>query len=325
MSDDVEREAGGVMILCSVVIPCHNYGRFLRGAIESVLAQTYAAVELIVVDYESTDDTPHVVAAYPRVRYLQRPNLGIGAARNDGLRASVGEFVLFLDADDRLVVPDAVATSAACLEAHPDCAFAYGHLRFFDESGPAQYRGAAPRGCLCEDDPYRWMLRMNNPLRIPGAVLYRRRILDEAGGFAADLATKNDLDLNMRLARAHPICCNDRAVLEHRIDYSNRSLSRHWRQGLADAVAVQRRQRPYVVEHPTYEEAFRTGLRVARSYWGGHLAEETITLAAAGSLRGAGRNLLTLARWHPAGLIDLVASLGKRIYCRLRHQRDPEI
>ena len=309
------------MTLCSVVIPCHDYGRFLPGAIESVLAQAYPEVELIVVDYESTDDTPHVAAGYPRARYLRRPNLGVGAARNDGLRASAGEFVLFLDADDRLVVPDALATSAACLEAHPDCAFAYGHLRFFDDSGPARYRGAAPRGCLCDDDPYRWMLRMNNPLRIPGAVLYRRRILDEAGGFATDLATKNDLDLNMRLARAHPICCNDRAVLEHRIDYSHRSLSRNWRRGLADAVAVQRRQRAYVVEHPAYEDAFRTGLRVARSYWGGHLAEETITLAAAGSLRRAGRNLLTMARWHPAGLIDLGARLGRRTCRRLTATR----
>ena len=305
------------MTVVSVVIPCHNYGRFVREAIESVLAQTRAEIELIVVDYGSTDDTGRTVADYPRARYLRRSNRGTGVARNDGLAESVGEFLLFLDADDKLV-PDAIESSAACLETHPDCAFVYGHVRQFDDSGPAQYRGAAPAGCLDESDPYAWMLRMNNPLRIPGAVLYRRRFLEGVGGFAADLATKHDLDLNMRLARSHPICCNDRLVLEQRLHDSDRSLSRRWRQGLADAVTVQRRQRGYVREHPVYKTDYRNGLRVARSYWGAHLAEDTITLLAAGSYQSAARNLLTLARWHPAGLVELFAQMLRRGSLALR-------
>src|SRR5690349_965873 len=102
------------MAIVSVVIPCHNYGRFLREAIESVLAQTHAEVELIVVDYESTDDTDRIVAGYPQVKYLRRSDRTLGVARNDGLAESVGEFLWFLDADDRLV-PDAVESSVACL------------------------------------------------------------------------------------------------------------------------------------------------------------------------------------------------------------------
>jgi glycosyltransferase involved in cell wall biosynthesis len=284
-----------------------------------VLSQTHAEVELIVVDYGSTDDTDRIVADYPQARYLRRPDGGIGSARNDGLAASAGEFVLFLDADDKLV-PDALETSAACLEAHPDCAFAYGHMSFFDDSGPAQHRGAAPRGCLVDDDPYAWMLRMNNPLRIPGAVLYRRPFLEEVGGFATDLAITQDLDLNMRLARVHPICCNDHVVLEQRLHDSHVSTSRRWRQGLADAVAAQRRQRAYVGEHPFYEDDYRNGLRVARSYWGGHLAEETITLLAAGSFQAVVRNLVTLTRWHPAGLLGLVARMARRASQRLQQR-----
>jgi glycosyltransferase involved in cell wall biosynthesis len=306
-------------LVVSVVIACHNYGRFLREAIESVLAQTYTEVELIIVDYESTDDTARIVADYPQAKYLHRSDRGVGVARNDGLAESVGEFVLFLDADDKLT-PDAIESFVASLQTHPDCAFAYGHVRQFDASGPAQYRGAAPAGCLREEDPYGWMLRTANPLRGSGAALYRRRLLEHAGGWAPDLASKHDLDLNMRLARSHPICCTDRVVLEQRLHDSDPSLSRRWRQGLADAVATQRRQRAFVDEHPVYEVDYRTGLRVARSYWGGHLVEETVTLLAAGSYREAARNLLTLTRWHPAGLRELLAQLARRARLRL-HRR----
>src|SRR5215216_5829744 len=170
------------MALVSVVIPCRNYGRFLGEAIASVLAQTHDEIELTVVDYGSTDDTASVVAGYPEARFVRRPNLGLGMARNDGLAVSLGAFAVFLDADDRLL-PDAVATSLACLQARPECAFAYGHQRFFETSGPVAQRGPGPHGCL-QGDPYRHMLRTNNSLRTPGALLYRRGVLERVGGFA---------------------------------------------------------------------------------------------------------------------------------------------
>ena len=302
------------MPLVSVVIPCHNYGRFLSDAINSVLAQTHPDIELIVVDYESTDETEQIAAEYPEVRYLRRPDTGYAAARNDGLRACAGEFVLFLDADDRLL-PDAVKSSVSCLQTHQDCAFAYGHIRYFDASGPAPHRGAGPAGCLDDDDPYAWMLRTNSPLRISGSVLYRRRLLEAAGGYADALRLAEDVDLHMRLARAHPICCNDTTVLEVRLHGAH--TSRRWRIGLASAIAAQKRQRPYVDEHPKYSDDYRSGLRAARSYWGGHLAEETISLAAAGEAGGAIRNALALARFHPAGLTDVARFVVQRLQQRI--------
>lgn len=296
--------------LVSVVIPSHNYGSYLPDAIESVLAQTHPEIELIVVDYESTDDTARIVDGYPQARYLARPNRGYAAARNDGLRVSSGEFVLFLDADDKLV-PDAIETGAACLEMHPECAFSYGHFRFFDASGPAPHRGAGPTGCLDVDDPYAWMLRTNSPLRGSGAVLYRRRHLEALGGYAAELRLAEDVDLHMRLARAHPICCNDTVVLEVRVHEAH--TSRRWALGLANAVAAQKRQRPYVAEHPAYEDDYRAGLRAARSYWGGHLADETVTLLAGGAVRSAARNVATLARLYPVGLLNVARRAFRRL------------
>jgi hypothetical protein len=305
------------MTLVSVVIPCHNYGHFLRDAIDSALAQTHADIELIVVDYDSTDDTDRIVADYADATYLRRSSKTYGAARNEGLAASAGEFVVFLDADDKLV-SDAVESSLACLHARPDCAFAYGHFRPFDASGLAEYRLGGSPGCLNEADPYSWMLRRNSALRGSGAVLYRRGLVEALGGYAADLFTAEDIDLNMRLARSHPICCNDRVVLEQRVHESTVSVSRRWRQGLAASVAAQRRQRAFVAEHPRYQADYRTGLRAARDYWGSHLIDETITLLASGSYRNAVRNVLALARWHPGGVLDLFTLMIRRATLRLR-------
>lgn len=85
---------------CTIVIPCFNYGQYLTDAIESALAQTYPC-EIIVVDDGSTDDTAEVAERYP-VTLIRRPNMGLPAARNAGIRAAKSTHILPLDADDKL-------------------------------------------------------------------------------------------------------------------------------------------------------------------------------------------------------------------------------
>src|SRR4051794_16299795 len=96
--------------LISAVIPTYNYGRFVAGAIDGALAQTYPHVEVIVVDDGSTDDTASIVARYADrgVRYVRQPNAGAAAARNRGLVEACGELIAFCDADD-VWTPDKLA------------------------------------------------------------------------------------------------------------------------------------------------------------------------------------------------------------------------
>src|SRR5829696_6977365 len=118
----------GATPLVSVVIPCYNQAHFLEEAIESVLAQSYKDFEIIVIDDGSTDDTGEVAGRYPRVRLFRQDNQGLAAARNAGLWRSKGEYLVFLDADDRLL-PWALEVGLKHLRAHPECAFVSGYYR----------------------------------------------------------------------------------------------------------------------------------------------------------------------------------------------------
>ncbi|MCB1713751.1 MAG: glycosyltransferase family 2 protein, partial [Candidatus Competibacteraceae bacterium] len=88
-------------VTISVIIPAHNRAHTLPRALDSVLAQTRPADEVILVDDGSTDDTAALLQAhYPTVRYLHQPNQGVSAARNSGIRLARGDWIALLDSDD---------------------------------------------------------------------------------------------------------------------------------------------------------------------------------------------------------------------------------
>src|ERR1700753_1435580 len=106
----------------SVIIPTYNYGAYITDAIESLRAQTYESWECVVVDDGSTDDTAEVVARFverdPRVRYLRQENQRQSVAKNTGLAATAGEYIQFLDSDDR-IEPLKFERQVEFLETHP--------------------------------------------------------------------------------------------------------------------------------------------------------------------------------------------------------------
>ena len=90
--------------LVSVIVACHNYGQYLKEAVESVVHQTYKNIEIIIINDGSTDDSDEIVRSleYDNIRYLPQSNSGIVAVRNRGIDEAAGEFIIFLDADDLL-------------------------------------------------------------------------------------------------------------------------------------------------------------------------------------------------------------------------------
>ncbi len=125
----------------SVIIPCYNYGRYLPEAVASVQAQTLTDLEIIIVDDGSTDETPEVIAglAEPRLRRRRTENRGVSGARNAGLDMARGDFVAFLDADDRWR-SDKLARQVAIMDAEPDVALVFTDLRRFSPDGALHER-----------------------------------------------------------------------------------------------------------------------------------------------------------------------------------------
>ncbi len=104
----------------SVVIPAYNAGRYIGRAIDSVLAQTRPAEEIIVVDDGSTDNTAEIAGAYgDRIRFIRQENAGASVARNTGIAAATGNWIAFLDADDEWL-PEKLRLQTEHLERNPD-------------------------------------------------------------------------------------------------------------------------------------------------------------------------------------------------------------
>lgn len=120
----------------SVVIPAYNARRHIVETVQSALGQTHGSLEVIVVDDGSTDGTADVLAAIddPRLRVIVKANEGCSKTRNAGIEAARGEFVAFLDADDRWR-PTKLASEAAVLRAYPDVGMVLVNLQRFGSEG----------------------------------------------------------------------------------------------------------------------------------------------------------------------------------------------
>jgi glycosyltransferase involved in cell wall biosynthesis len=290
----------------SVVIPCYRQARFLGDAIESALAQTHARVEVVVVDDGSPDDTAAVAARYPEVRYVRQENHGLSAARNAGLCASSGDFVVFLDADD-VLRRDAVRAGLAALLARPECAFASGAYVYVDEN---RLPLPSTHGSRIVRDHYTALLR-DNYIGMHATVMYRRAPLVTAGGFDTRLGACEDYDLYLRLAREFPVCTHDRVIAEYRQHGAN--MSGDVALMLRAVLRVLRAQRGYVKGCGLDEEALAAGMRSWRVFYGEQMARQVRTLAAEGRWLRAFRAALALARHHPRGLASRVRGLAGRL------------
>ena len=253
--------------LVSVVIPCYNQSGFLAEAIESALSQTYPTVEIIVVDDGSTDNTAAVAALYSGVHCIRQNNQGLAAARNTGMRASHGDILVFLDADDRLM-PEALNHGVQHLLNSPESAFVSGRYRYIKEDGSIMHEYSQEPA---DPDPYAAFLQ-GNYIGMHATVAYRRAVIEAEGGFNPSLPACEDYDLYLRIARKHPVSVHDHLVAEYRQHGNN--MSRDPRLMLKTALAVLHSNREYARANENYLEAYRAGITSWREHYSREFFEQ---------------------------------------------------
>jgi glycosyltransferase involved in cell wall biosynthesis len=220
----------------SIVIAAYNYARFLAEALESVMAQTFADYEVLVIDDGSSDDTDAVVQPFladPRVHYYRTPHLGQPGAKNTGIRLARAPLLAFLDADD-LWLPDKLARQVALLRADPGLGVVHTRRLLIDEGGrELEYeQPELPRGSVLP-------LLFRDNFVCFSSVLARREVLEEAGGFDEGLSLAIDYDLWLRVARRHRFDHVDEPLVCYRTGHA--SLSRRIEERLAAVYHIRRR------------------------------------------------------------------------------------
>ena len=188
----MDSDAPGVTVLLAV----HNGERFLRAALESILAQSYRDFELLVVDDGSTDRTAEILASCDdaRLRVIGQERCGLTRSLNRGLAAARGAFVARMDADD-ISAPDRLLEQVRALENDPELGLVGCRYLRIDEKGRALRLPLVP----VYDAAIRDTLVLRNPF-CHSAVTFRRRLVEEVGGYDTALELSQDYDLWFRLA-----------------------------------------------------------------------------------------------------------------------------
>ena len=217
----------------SVIMPAHNAERYIRDAIESVLAQRFDAFELLVTNDGSSDGTAAIVDAYagrPRVRVFHNDrNLGAAATRNRMLQQARGAYVTPCDADD-LLLPGNLTRLSGFLDAHPDVGVVYADLLWLSV-GPDDLI-LEPPGICGADCAKTWDLVEN--VVNHGGSMSRRALLLDVGGYDEDAYSVDDWSLWLKVAE------------RTRIQYLEGELYYVWRRHPASMTRTEERYLEHV-------------------------------------------------------------------------------
>ncbi len=234
--------------IISVIIPAYNCADYVRDAIESVLSQSYKAVEIIVVDDGSTDNTAEVLNKYRSnefITYVHQDNKGPGAARNAGMSMSKGEYICFLDADDELK-PDSLKQRHDVLRSNEDVMMVftdYGlkktdgvhvkkyladnrFLEYFKES----FAGKPNNDLVAFNGKFIDLFYSFSPHPIwTGTVMMRRSVIGSVGYFRTDISVGEDTDYWIRIAERYKIAYIDSstAVYNNYRSYLTKDVERY--------------------------------------------------------------------------------------------------
>lgn len=205
----------------SVIIPCYNLGAYLDEAVSSVLAQTFTDFEILVVNDGSTEpDTCRILAEYsrPKTRVIHTVNMGVSVARNRGIHEAQGEYILPLDADDR-ITPDYLRLAVQNLDKFPKVGIVYGKAEYFGETvGSMTLPDYSPSAILWENSIF-------------SSAVFRKDDWDSAGKYRPEMLNGWEdwdfwlslIELGVEVVRLPEL------VLQYRVrsDSRDRSLKSH--------------------------------------------------------------------------------------------------
>lgn len=226
----------------SVIIPCYNYGRFLAEAVDSVLGQTVAGLEIIIVDDGSEDDTPRIgeslTGDHAMIEYIRTENQGPANARNVGMARSRGKYIAFLDADDRWR-PNKIECQLKVMESEPSVAMTFSNVgwfrgreasifgtlfEFIDGLDTLQTRTSSDGSArVITEDPFLALLRLSILAPVPSATILRREAVRRAK-WRSGLHPAEDYEYLIRVSRFGAVAFTEEILTEMR-RHGNNSYS----------------------------------------------------------------------------------------------------
>lgn len=278
--------AAAPLPLVSVIVATYNMGQYLRQAVESILTQSHANVEVIIVDDGSTDGTPAVtdqLVADPRVRVHRQANAGQAAAKNKGIELSGGNFVAFLDADD-VWIEDKLRQQLPLFDDRPQVGVVYSDYDCMD--GEGKRLSKAPT--FMHRGKISGRLLIENFVSFPTAVV-RRECIEKCGVFDLTYGMGIDYDLWLRISAHYEFDFVPAATVRYRI-WSGQ-MSKNYRKRYDSAIRIMRR---FLDENPSAVES------------------ETVRAAWAHTYLGRGDAILWNEKDRRAALVDYLRALCYR-------------
>ena len=216
--------------LVSVIVPVFNGERYLRESLDSILAQTYRSIEVLVMDDASTDGTPDIIVSYgDRVTcFRQRENRGIYGNTNEGIERARGKYIAIYHADD-LYDPTIVEQEVAYLENNHDTGAVFCQDIFIDPQGeevgrlelPTEVRGGRP---LEYPVVLNALLRYKNSFIRCSSSMVRAAVYAEVGLYRGEVfGIASDLEMWVRIARRHPVAVLPEFLMRYRYGHDNAS------------------------------------------------------------------------------------------------------
>ena len=222
LEEEIEQTFSGTPTTVSVIVPSYNHAQFIEATLRSIVKQTLAPAELIVIDDGSSDGSPAVIervltdSPFP-CELLVRDNRGLCATLNEGFERTGGNYFAYLGSDD-LWLPNFLAARVSLLESRPEAVLAYGHTYFIDEENRI-IDSTADWATYTDGDMRQMLLQTTAPMS--PTVLYRRETLEhQLWNEASEL---EDYDLYLRLSEYGPFAFDPAVLSAWRRHSSNTS------------------------------------------------------------------------------------------------------